>query len=84
MALVDPAGQAWPAVQGPEHWLVPRLLALPYRPAGHAAVQVEKGSPGTSPYLPAGQGRQAMDDAGAYWPAGQGFATPEVLPGGHV
>lgn len=36
VALVDPKGHAYPALQAPEHAAVPRPLLLPNRPGAHA------------------------------------------------
>jgi hypothetical protein len=67
VALVDPAGQAYPDVQGPVHAAVGRAVVLPYVPAGQA---VQDDAPARE-YCPTGHAAAVgdMDPAGQTYPA---------------
>jgi hypothetical protein len=67
--LVDPAGQAYPDVQGPVQAAVVRPVVVPKTPAGHGAVHDAVVRPCVEPYRPAAQGMQDPDPAVAYCPA---------------
>ncbi len=49
VALVDPAGHEYPAVQLPLHWVVFNPLVAPNLPAGHEALQSGFVLPAVSP-----------------------------------
>jgi hypothetical protein len=70
VALVDPGGHAYPAVQGPEHELLVSALALPNTPPGHG---VHNDAPPRL-YVPTGQATaEALVDPGGHaYPAVQG------------
>ena len=58
MADVEPAAQAYPAVQAPVQVDTVRPVVEPYLPAAHGPVQVATLSPVVDPYLPAGHAVQ--------------------------
>jgi hypothetical protein len=82
VALLDPSGQACPALQTPLHatLLAP---ATPNLPLGQAPLQAAEGKPAVSPYLPAGQSVHADAAAALNLPAGHTLVF-EVDPGGHA
>ncbi len=55
VALVEPAGQAYPAVHSPLQVSADAATAAPNRPAGHGAVQAAEASPLVFPNTPTGQ-----------------------------
>ena len=55
VALVEPAGHAYPAAHGPLHVGTDIPLAAPYRPASHGPLHRDDGSASVPPYCPGGQ-----------------------------
>ena len=53
VALVEPAGHAYPAAHGPSHWVEVIPLTDPYQPAAHSPLQPTADSPLLPPYVPA-------------------------------
>ncbi len=84
VAMVDPAGQAYPSEHGPLHAAVVRPDTDPNVPAGHGAVQAAVGSPGVSPYRPALQLLQVSARANEYVPSPQMAAVLLVDPAAHT
>jgi hypothetical protein len=64
--LVDPAGQAYPALQLPLHPALDRPAVAPYVPAGHAPLQLAVGRAMLVPYRPALQFVQVLDPLTLY------------------
>lgn len=87
---VDPGGQAYPALQSPEHSGVARPVVAPKVPPAQGAVQADDDSPDVDPYLPAPQGVQAPAPAVLYVPAGHSAAVEvtelavQAYPGLHA
>jgi hypothetical protein len=67
---VDPAGQAYPAVHGPEQVVEVRPGADPNRPAGHRPLHAAVVEPGVVPYCPGTQLVHAPAPCRLYVPAG--------------
>ena len=84
VALVDPAGHAYPAVHAPTHWSVVWAAALPYRPAAQLPVHADVISPTVEPNRPATQLVQDPDPATEYLPAGHWLAVADVDPMGQA
>ena len=63
MALVLPAGQAYPAAHAPLHPAVVRAGVAPYRPAMHCPVQAAVVRPALAPYWPGAQSVQLEEPA---------------------
>ena len=87
----DPAAQMYPAVQFAVHREV-TWPAVPYRPASHNPLHVDKERPDTEPYKPAAQGAVQPTVfnpiAAPYSPALQFVHNPApvqlYLPNGHI
>ncbi len=97
VALVDPAGHAYPAKQGPVHAEVPRPCVPPNCPAG----QLTHTEAPTREYVPTAQAVQlgrvadAVNRPAGHWehvpapealklPGWQGTAVADVEPAGHA
>ncbi len=80
VALVDPAGHAYPAEQAPEHVHDVRPGAAPYRPPGHGAEQDATVNPGVNPYRPAAHRLQTAAPDTLNVPTGQIDAVALVEP----
>ena len=80
MALVDPAGHAYPAVQLPEQAGVDRPGTLPNRPAGHCPLHAAVVMPDTAPYCPALQLVQLLAPTRLYVPAGHAAGVADTDP----
>ncbi len=87
VAVVDPAGHAYPAVQAPVH-VVKDTPATPYRPPGHTPLQVGVVSPVAAPYRPAEQRVHAPTPPGLHCPAAHKVALVDAaghaVPGGQT
>jgi hypothetical protein len=84
VADVDPAGQAYPAVQGPVQDDAVRPPMFPYLPAVHCPLQDAVVVADDDPYSPAAQSVQVPAPAREYWPAAHVTAVAEVDPTGHA
>ncbi len=84
VALVDPAGHAYPSEHGPLHAAVVRPATDPNVPAGHGAVQAAVGSPRVSPYKPALQLLQVPAPRTLNFPTTQMAAVGLVDPATHA
>jgi hypothetical protein len=80
VALVDPAGQAYPALQLPLQPALAIPLTAPYVPARHAPLQLAVGKAATAPYRPTLQFVQVLNPATLNLPAGQGDGVEDVDP----
>jgi hypothetical protein len=81
---VDPATQAYPAVQLPEQAEVVRPVVLPKVPAGQGAVQLEVVNRLVFPNLPLRHGVHDPKPAKLYDPGAQATAVALVLAAGHA
>jgi hypothetical protein len=81
VALVDPAGHAYPAVQLPEQAAVVRPEVSPYVPAGHAPEHLAVLRRAASPNVPCGHRVQALEAGRLYLPTGQGSAVADTEAG---
>ncbi len=84
VALVEPAGHAYPALQFPTHVGDATPDTSPNRPAGHTPVQVGVVRPDVDPYRPALQFVHTPAPARLYVPGGHSRATGEVEFAGHA
>jgi hypothetical protein len=84
VALVDPAGHAYPAAQGPVQDARIWLEVFPYWPAGHGAVQLVEVKPSVEPNVPTGQLGQNEAPAREYLPAGHRLLKGDVDPDGQA
>jgi len=84
VALVDPAGQAYPAVQLPVQDGVVRPVVEPKVPAGQGDVHAATPTPAEDPYLPAAQEVHVPAAARLYVPGGQMDAVALVDPAGQA
>jgi hypothetical protein len=80
VALEDPAGQAYPAEQGPEQEEVDRPVEAPKRPTGHGAVQEALVRPWVLPYKGMGHAAHAPVPPVEYCPTGQMAAVALTDP----
>ena len=80
--LVDPAGQAYPAVQGPVQAAVNKLLLNPYLPASHGPLHVDTVRPLVLPKYPTAHALHVDDPTPLHCPAGHTFAVAFFDPDG--
>jgi hypothetical protein len=80
VALVDPATQAYPALQLPLHSTDVRPSVAPYVPAGHGAVQKADARAVVAPYRPALQFVHTLAPLALNVPAGHTDAVGDVDP----
>ena len=82
MAVVEPAGHAYPAAHGPLQVADVRPSAAPYRPGAHGPLQLVVVSAGLSPYRPATQRVQPLAPVPLNCPAEHAFdvAFDEASP----
>ncbi len=86
MELVDPPGQAYPAVHDPLHAEAVRPEEEPYRPVGQGPEhnEVDTSRPGELPKRPAGQAVHDTEPAREYFPTGHTAAVELVDPAGQA
>jgi hypothetical protein len=86
MALVDPAGHAYPAAQFPEQADELRPEVPPKVPAGHCPLHVADVNSLPSPKVPTGHSVHAPAPLKLYWPVGHldAIGLELVDPGGHA
>jgi hypothetical protein len=81
---VDPAGQAYPAVQLPLHDEATCPPVAPYEPGRQGAVHTAVVRPGSEPYSPVGQSLQVPAAAREYLPAGHSSMLALAVPAGQA
>lgn len=84
VALVEPAGHAYPAEQFPEHAALVRPETAPKDPAGHSPEHVGTVRAGPEPYVPGGHWVHSLAPAPLYVPAEHTAAVALVDPTGHA
>ena len=84
MALVEPAGQAYPAVQTPLQLDDVSPVVLPNAPALHRPLQLALVSPELLPYTPAGHALHDPDPITLYVPTPHSTAVLLMEPAGHA
>ena len=83
MAVVEPAGHAYPAAHGPLQVADVRPSAAPYRPGAHGPLQFAVNSTTAAPYNPAVQLLHTPAPPALYCPAVHGDDVPVDEPAGH-
>jgi hypothetical protein len=78
VADVEPAGQAYPALQFPEQAAVVRPVVAPYLPALHGPEHTDDVNAVAMPYCPAGQLVHVAAPAPLYCPVGHTKAVADV------
>jgi hypothetical protein len=84
VALVDPAGHAYPAAHAPSQAEDTAPALEPNRPAGQGPVHATDVTAAESPYRPAAHGVHTAAPANEYLPAGHTDALAATDPGGHA
>jgi hypothetical protein len=84
VALVDPAGQAYPALHGPIHWAEVCAAALPNRPAVQLPLQADVPIAAVEPYRPATQSVHTDAPPKENLPAGHTLAEALVDAAGQM
>lgn len=84
VALVDPAGHAYPGAHGPVQDVFVAPVALPKRPAAHGPLQLPLNSPVVFPNVPRGHWLHAPSPGALYSPTGHCTGVLLVLPGAHT
>jgi hypothetical protein len=79
-----PAGQAYPAVQGPAHRLLVAPAVLPYRPAAQGPLHAAEVWPWAPPKVPAGQFVHTAAPPKLYCPTPHTDAVADVDPAGQA
>jgi hypothetical protein len=84
VALVLPAGHAYPATHAPLQPAVVSAGSAPYKPAGQGPLHAAVGVASVAPYSPGAQSTQTNAPARLYLPLGHGACVADVDPGAHT